>query len=190
MNLNETKLDQLASELKIRIHEPFAEFLHASSGEIDFSVSLLDCYRLSGHACHAITGAFLSTQAAVEKLFPSDSVCVRGDLAVDFGGQGNERAAGPRANVISYITGAWGDSGFPGLKGQFVRKGLLNFGCAELSKSEIRFRRISNGQSVTIEYDSSPVVTRLNHGLEFPESWRAEISAVLKNPTSVMSIRN
>lgn len=184
-NLN---LGKVAREHKIKVHDPFAQFLKATPDETDFSISLLDCYHLSGHACHAITGAFLATQAAIRELFPDTNICERGDIAVEFGTPIDMRAAGPRSNVIGFITGAWGESGFPGLKGRFVRKGLLSFGMSELADNAVRFRRLSNGKAVVITYDPSDVVAGLNHGLDFPESWRAEISAILASPVRCLRI--
>src|SRR5690606_29979984 len=112
----------------IQIHEPFAEFLKAQPSLHSFKISLLDCYRMAGHACHAITGAFLVCEAAIENLFSETKICERGDLVVEFGSNLHERATGPRSNVISFLTGAWGESGFPGLKGNFKRKDLVSYG--------------------------------------------------------------
>jgi hypothetical protein len=185
------KADNLATtsrEFKIQIHEPFAEFLQASSGESRFEMSLLDCYHLAGHACHAMTGAFLCTQAAVRELFPETGICERGDLAVEFGSELHERATGPRSNVVSSITGAWAETGFPGLKGRFTRKGLMSYGANDIAKSAIRFRRLSTGTSVVVDYQPSEIVASLDHGLEFPQSWRAEISAILNDPARCLKI--
>lgn len=184
------RMIELAKEFKIMIYEPFAEFLESSKEEIHFEISLLDCYRLAGHACHSVTGAFLVTQVAVEKLFPESKVCERGDLRVDFGSKLEEVATGPRSNIVSYITGAWGETGFPGLKSQFCRKNLVSFGHSELSKRAIRFTRNSTGKSVAIEYDSAKAIQSFNHGLPFPESWRVEIIEILKNKNLAINIQN
>ncbi|WP_291515523.1 hypothetical protein [Bdellovibrio sp. ArHS] len=176
----------LAKSLTISVHEPFAEFLLCSSDERNFSISLLDCYRLAGHSCHAITGAFLVTAAAVAELFPADGVCVRGDVAVDFGAQLTERATGPRSHIISYITGAWEDSGFPGLRGQFVRKNLMSFGNENLRQDVIRFRRLSTGATVDLIYDPTPVLQKLDLTRPFPESWRFEVAQVLQQRSEVV----
>jgi hypothetical protein len=63
MKQHDASLEQLARTVKIKVHEPFAEHLKAASDLTDFEISLLDCYRLAGHACHSITGAFLSSAA-------------------------------------------------------------------------------------------------------------------------------
>lgn len=188
--MNMKQLAQIAREQKILVHEPFAEFLHASSEESRFEISLLDCYRLAGHACHAITGAFLCTQLAVRELFPNTNVCERGDITVEFGAESQERASGPKSNVISYITGAWGDSGFAGLKGQFVRKNLVSFGRPSLAKNAIRFKRPSNGHIVSVEYDPSAIVSKIKAALAFPDNWRQEIRAVLLEPEAALKFQN
>ena len=188
MNQENKKLEQIAELRKIRIHEPFAEFLHAEPSMHSFEISLLDCYRLSGHACHAITGAFLVTEAAIERLFPETKVCVRGDLVVEFGSSLDERATGPRSNVISFITGAWASTGFPGLKGNFKRKDLVSCGHSEIGPAAVRFRRISTGNSVLVDYDPSDLLGKLDCKLTFPEKWRVEISAILDNHRSVLKV--
>jgi hypothetical protein len=180
MSPERQSLEQLASLRKIHIHEPFAEFLLAQSSMHSFEISLLDCYRMSGHACHAITGAFLATEVAINCLFNESKVCERGDLRVEFGSNIDDRATGPRSNVISFITGAWGPTGFAGLKGNFKRRDLVSYGHSELAQSAIRFRRISSGKSVIVEYDPSDFLKKLDVRLEFPEKWREEIYAILQ----------
>lgn len=182
-------LEELAKERKILIHDPFAEFLHAQPTLHSFEVSLLDCYRFAGHACHAITGAFLTTEAAIENLFPETQVCERGDLSVEFGSNLNEAATGPRSNIISYLTGAWAESGFPGMRGNFVRKGLVTYGNTDIPKGSVRFRRLSTGESVVVEYNPSEILQNIKHNLDFPESWRLEIYNILKDSNSAIHVQ-
>jgi hypothetical protein len=185
---NTTGLSQLMHQMKIKVHEPFAEFLGATPEEVDFEISLLECYRLSGHACHAITGIFLLTKEAVRLLYPETNTCMRGDLKVQFGAALGEMAAGPKSNVIGFVTGAWGDTGFPGLKGRFARNHLVSFGPNDLAKNAVRFERISTGKSVTLVYDPSAVTSALSHGAEFPQSWRVEIQAILGESEKALSL--
>lgn len=128
------------------------------------------------------------TEAAIERLFPETKVCERGDLTVEFGSNLDEQATGPRSNVISFITGAWASTGFPGLKGNFKRKDLVSYGHSWLGQSTVRFRRISNGRSVLVEYDPSDFVKKLDLNLEFPEKWRAEIYAILNSSAEVLKV--
>lgn len=179
-------LEQMALNRKVRVHDPFAEFLLGQPTMHSFDVSLLDCYRTAGHACHSITGAFLVTEAAIDRLFPETKVCERGDLMVEFGSNLDERATGPRSNVISSITGAWASSGFPGLKGMFKRKDLVSYGHSDLEKTAVRFRRLSTNKTLVVQYDSSAITSEMNLQLDFPESWRAEICAVLADPSKAL----
>ncbi len=188
--MSHENLEKIAELRKIRIHEPFAEFLHAQPIMHSFEISLLDCYRMAGHACHAVTGSFLVAEAAIENLFPETKICERGDLTVEFGSTLDERATGPRSNVISFITGAWGSSGFSGLKGKFKRKDLISYGHNDLKKSEIRFRRLSNGKTVVIEYDPSRLISGLGLQLNFPDNWRVEICAVLISSATTLNVSN
>lgn len=48
-------LEQIAGLRKIKVHEPFAEFLNADPIMHSFEISFLDCYRMAGHACHSMT---------------------------------------------------------------------------------------------------------------------------------------
>lgn len=188
MNQSKLDLEQLAQKRKVRIHEPFAEFLHAQPVLHSFELSLLDCYRFAGHACHAITGAFLVTEAAIAILFPETLICERGDLSVEFGSELNEMATGPRSHAISFITGAWAEGGFPGLRGNFVRNGLVAYGNTQLSKKSVRFERHSTQKSVVVEYDPAETVNSIDHHLDFPESWRMEISAILEASVSAIKV--
>jgi hypothetical protein len=180
-------LEEIARDLAIKVHEPFAEFLHASLEETNFKISLLDCYRFAGHACHAITGAFLCTRAAIKELFPDTNVCERGDVAVEFGSEIHERASGPRSNVIGYITGAWGETGFGGWKGRFSRRNLVSYGHKSLAPNAVLFRRISTGKTVVVEYQPQAVIAQAQQqALPFPDSWRQEVRAVLDEPDRVL----
>lgn len=189
MNPSKIELEQLAQTRKIKIHDPFAEYLNGQSTLHTFEISLLDCFRFSGHACHSITGAFLEVEAAITKLFPETLVCERGDLTVEFGSKLDENATGPRSQVISFLTGAWGESGFPGIDGKFRRKGLVTYGNADLEKNEVRFRRTSTNKEVVIAYDPTQVIRQTGSRLEFPESWREEIHAILKNSAAAIQVR-
>lgn len=180
---------RLAKQLTIAVHDPFAKYLQASEEEFNFDISLMDCYQFAGHACHSITGAFLSTQAAIEALYPDTKTCLRGDLKIEFGSELDERATGPRSNVISFITGSWGETGFPGLKGTlFSRKNLISYGHKDLQKNEIRFRRLSENSAVIIAYNSATALENYKEQLEFPQSWRSEILHILNNKDRAYSV--
>lgn len=181
-------LEQLAQNKKIKVHDPFAEFLLADAAMHSFEISLLDCYRLAGHACHAMTGAFLMSELAIEHLY-ENKICERGDMLVEFGSPLNERASGPKSQIISYITGAWGPTGFPGLGGErYRRRDLLSFGHEDLPPSAVRFSRISTGQSIVIEYAPQEFLSEMACDLPFPEKWRFEITEILKNVPDILAV--
>lgn len=182
------KLETLADHRKLRIHEPFAEFLKSENSMHSFEISLLDCYRMAGHACYAITGAFLATEAAIQRLYPESTICERGDLKVDFPSCIDEGATGPKSNVISFITGAWASSGFPGLRGNFRRKDLLSYGDQSVPSGAIRFTRLSTGKSLLIQYDPKSVIANSPSEATFPESWRHEICQILANSEQTIQI--
>src|SRR5690606_13421646 len=92
---------------KIKIHEPFSEFLQGTEEESHFEISLLDLVRFAGHACPSMIGAFLMAKQAIEQLYPDTLTCIRGDLRVDLPTASTYGATGPIANAFSFITGAW-----------------------------------------------------------------------------------
>lgn len=106
---------------KIAVFEPFANFLQGEPEESRFEISLLDVVHFAGHACPAMVGAFLMAQRAIQELYPKSGLCIRGEIAIDIPASPTHVATGPIANVLSYITGAWSDTGFGGLNGKVRR---------------------------------------------------------------------
>lgn len=166
----------------ILIHEPFAAFLMASRDEQDFELTLLDVVRFAGHACPSMIGAFLITQKAVEELYPETGVCIRGDLAVEIPASSTSGPIGPMANVFSFITGAWSDTGFGGLRGDFKRRHLLRFDSNSVPGGAFRFTRLSNGTSIDVFYDPSRASVSLDPSEPFQIQWRRRIKAILADP--------
>ena len=166
----------------IKIHEPFAKFLGNPQELVDFEISLYDAARLSGHLCPSVAGAFLITKKAIEILYPEDHVCQRGDLEVYLPGRPDEAAFGPIANVISFITGAWNETGFGGLRGEFSRRNLLHFSTTPCIVRNFIFVRRETRATVTIHFDPGPALQRAKtnqRSSSFEESWQANIAAVL-----------
>lgn len=170
----------------ISIYEPFSDFLLGTELEKNFKISLLDVVRFAGHACPSMVGAFLITQRAVYELWPDTKTCVRGDLQVDLPGAPTEGATGPIANVFGYITGAWGTTGFAGLRGQFARRDLLKFSVQDLPSKSYRFTKKSDGLSVVVHYDPNRIPIKLDPQENFQQQWRRRITACLKNPELVV----
>lgn len=172
-------------KFQIQIYEPFAEHLGGGDLETRFSLSLLDAFRMAGHGCPSMTGAFLITQAAVKNLFP-DEICVRGMIEVDIPAGPTDGATGPMANVISFITGAWNESGFGGLGGEFRRRNLLRFNSSKASQGGFNFKRVDTGKEVTVSYHPERISKSDN--LPFPENWRLRVRQILENKDSVIDV--
>lgn len=136
----------------IELTDPLAEILGTfEKGEL--SISYLDVVKGSGHSCPTVAGAYLMTYHALKTLFPTQAA-VRGKIAVEIAQDIEEGTTGVIANVITYITGAAGKSGFKGLNGNFARHSLMTFGQEVPS---IRFARLDTQTSVDVFYDPSSI---------------------------------
>ena len=172
----------------IDVSEPFAEFLMADRDEYFFKVTLLDVVRFAGHACPAMIGAFLISQRAVKELFPETNVCVRGQVAIEIPGAVNQGATGPISNVLSMVFGAWDQSGFGGLQGRFIRRGLLRYGVQGFAAGSLRFRNLVTGKTVDIKYDPSGVQIPENAAaVPFQKMWRHKIASILERPNDYIT---
>ncbi len=176
-------------QFKIKIYEPFAEYLMADRDEFEFTISLLDVVRFAGHACPAMVGAFLISQRAINELFPNDQTCIRGQVAIELGTTVEQGATGPISNVFSMIFGSWEKSGFGGLGGKFVRRDLLKYSSSDLPKGTFRFHNLSSGVKVDITYDPSNVELPPSfENLPFQKVWRKKISVILSDPEQVLFV--
>lgn len=174
---------------KIQLHEPFSDFLMGSQDEKNFSVSLLDVVRFAGHACPSMTGAFLMSRAALSHLYPDNEVAVRGHIEVDIPDSPTSGAIGPIANVFSFITGAWAETGFGGLQGGlFARRDLLRFNSTKVLRGSFRFTRTDNGKSVVVTYQPGMVPVDIDPNMPFQLQWRTRIRAILENPEIAVSV--
>nr|BFD62077.1 hypothetical protein BdHM001_07580 [Bdellovibrio sp. HM001] len=177
-------------QLKIPVHEPFAHFLKADPEEHAFPISLLDVVRFAGHACPSMVGAFVISQRAVRELFPETGVLVRGQVSVELGSSVDRGATGPISNVFSMIFGAWEKSGFGGIQGNFVRRGLLSYQVPDPSPGTYRFTHLGTGKKVEIFYDSSTVDLKGDlSDLSFQEIWRMKIRRIVLEADKVLSVR-
>lgn len=181
-NLKNISADEL-KKFSVNIHEPFAEYLMAEKEEYQFKISLLDVVQFSGHACPSMVGAFLISQKAIQELFPETNVCVRGQVAVEMPTPATQGATGPISNVFSMIFGAWEQSGFGGLGGQFVRRGLLKYDSSNVAPGTFRFHNLQTGRAVDISYNPSLApVPESSEGLPFQKLWRHKIASILEAP--------
>lgn len=174
---------------KISVFEPFSDFLMGSEREKSFQISLLDIVRFAGHACPSMVGAFLISQAAIENLYPDTKVGIRGQIEIDIPGSATQGATGPMANVFSYITGAWADSGFGGFQGgDYKRRNLLRFDSAVSPSGAFRFTRRDTGASVDVIYQSRSIQIEVDPAMPFQLQWRHKIKAILENSDQVIKV--
>lgn len=100
------------------------------------------------------------TQLALKALY-GDKMPIRGNIKVTMRGAPDDKVNGPIAQVISFITGAAGNTGFKGLKGKFSRYNLLSFDTdnpsAEGIWAEAIFERADTGEKVNVAYKVSMI---------------------------------
>ncbi len=173
---------------KIKIHDSLAAHLGGPEEIENFSLSLLDVARLAGHLCPSVAGAYLITQAAVQALFPN-GICERGLLQVEIPGSDSEGVNGPMAQVISYITGAWPQTGFAGLHGQYVRKNLMHFNSDKLQKGHFRFTRTDSYQVVEVAYFPNRAKFTARGDGPFGELWQHRVNDILSTPEVIEVFR-
>lgn len=166
---------------QIRIHDSLAAHLGGPEEITNFSLSILDVARLAGHLCPSVAGAFLITQAAVNGLFPN-GVCERGLLQIDIPGSDSEGVNGPMAQVMSYITGAWPQTGFAGLHGQYVRKNLMHFNSDKVQKGHFRFTRLDTSQVIEVAYFPNRAEFSARGDESFEDLWQKRVSDILSAP--------
>lgn len=166
----------------IEVHDGLAEYLGGPDAVEHFSLSILDAARLAGHLCPSVAGAFLVTRAAVLALFPDTKICERGLVTIDIPGGDTDGANGPIGHVLSYITGAWPESGFGGLGGEFVRRNLLRYNSKRLQVGQYRFQRIDTGAVVEISFYPNKAKVPESSNTNFGEIWQTRVKAILNSP--------
>lgn len=174
----------------IQLTDPLASVL-GTFDEGAVTISYLDVVKGSGHSCPTIAGAYLVSYHALKSLFP-EGLAVRGNISIQFSQELDEGTTGVLSNAISYITGATDKSGFKGLKGNFVRHGLMHF---NQDVPSIRFSRTDTKQSVDVYYDPSSILTdprqmqlmpmilaekaSIEEKKEFGELWQERVKKIL-----------
>lgn len=172
------------ADLQIKVHDPLATVLGGPAEVEHFSLSLLDVARFSGHLCPSVAGAFLVVSTAVNELF-EDQLCVRGLIKVEMPGTVTDGANGPISNVIGYLTGAWSESGFGGLRGEHRRRNLLSFEARDLLPGQYRFSRIDTGRSIQITYNPQKAIVSPGNPKNFQEMWQAKVRDILSSPSVI-----
>lgn len=131
----------------IALQDPLSDFL-GTFQEGKYSISYLDVVKGSGHSCPTVAGAYLMCYHALKALYPQGPA-ERGNISIQIAEGMEEGTAGVISNVIAYITGATGKSGFKGIKGQFVRHSLMAF---DQDVPSLRFTRMDTQKSVDLFY--------------------------------------
>jgi hypothetical protein len=107
---------------------------------------------LAGHSCPSVSGVYKLTQKALAALY-GEELPVRGEIRVLIKGGPSDLAYGPQAQVISFITGACGQTGFKGLGGNFGRDNKLFFDPKDVQFNAFIFQREDTGKTVKATYN-------------------------------------
>jgi hypothetical protein len=132
----------------IVVADPLAETLGAAEGGL-IEYRYVDAVKLAGHSCPTVAGAWLTTRAALARLYRGETPR-RGEIRVELRQAADEGVAGVIASVAGLVTGAANEGGFKGLAGRFARNGTLRFGVP--MRGEIRFTRLDDGRSVELSH--------------------------------------
>lgn len=140
--------------------DPLAATLGAIDASEPYVYNYKDIIKFSGHSCPTVSGAYKMTQLALKELY-GDDIPVRGDIRITIKGAPDEKVNGPISQVISFITGAAGETGFKGIGGKFNRFNLMVFEHDNPSENgilaEAIFERVDNGKKVSVEYNASAI---------------------------------
>jgi len=175
----------------IQLEDPLSDFLGAfEEGEVE--ITYLDCIKLAGHSCPTVAGAYLMAKKGLEALY-KDELPQRGNIHVAMREAEAEGVTGVVCNVISFIAGAGGISGFKGIGGHFSRNNLISYNIP--MNGEVTLTRRDTNQSVTLSYNASsvpadpkmqPLMGKVLQGLasegekkEFGELWQARVEQIL-----------
>lgn len=111
---------------RITLHDPLAEFLGAArDGRLEYGYG--DAVRFAGHSCPTVAMAYALTVKGLQVLFP-DELPERGAILASFPQQAANGVTGVVSGVVGFLTGATEITGFKGIGGRFVRRGLMQFG--------------------------------------------------------------
>ncbi len=185
----------------IKLIDPLTYVLGATDKDVPYVYSYTDIIKYSGHSCPSVAGAYKMTQIALKELY-GEEMPQRGQIKVTMKGAPDEKVNGPIAQVISFITGAAGNTGFKGMKGKFSRYNLLTFDAenspAEDVWAEAVFERTDTGKKVVVSYklDLVPGFPQIGQLMplvlsgkatpqqikEFGDFWQKRVRTVLLDP--------
>ena len=175
----------------IQLQDPLSNFLGAFE-EGKMEISYMECVKLAGHSCPTVAGAYLMALKGLEALYGND-LPQRGTVHVSMKEGEADGVTGVICNVISFIAGANGASGFKGLNGNMARNNLVSYNVP--MDGEVKLTRLDTDESVTLSYDSSmipgdpmmqPLMGKAMKGLasndekkEFGRLWQARVEKIL-----------
>jgi hypothetical protein len=175
----------------VPLQDPLSAFLGAFEDGL-MEITYLDCVKLAGHSCPTVAGAYLMALKGLEALY-TDALPQRGSIHVSMREDEAEGVTGVICNVISFIAGANGISGFKGINGNFSRDNLVSYNIP--MEGEVKLTRLDTNQSVVLSYNPSmipadpnmkPLMGKCMQGLAskeeqkaFGELWQARVEKIL-----------
>ena len=155
----------------ITLIDPLAFALGASDAGEPYVYYYTDIIKYSGHSCPAVSGGYMMAKLGLKELY-GDATPVRGEIKVTFKGAPDEKVNGPISQVVSFITGAAGDTGFKGMQGKFSRYNLMMYENDNPSANgilaEAIFERMDTGKKVSVAYNSSAIPSNPEMGKIMP----------------------
>jgi len=178
----------------IELEDPLSDFLGAfEDGKLE--ITYLDCVKLAGHSCPTVAGAYLMAKKGLEALY-GNALPQRGSIHVAMRDGEAEGVTGVICNVVSFIAGANGISGFKGIGGHFSRNNLVSYDVP--MDGEVKLTRLDTNNSVVLSYNASsvpgdpamqPLMGKSLQGLasegerkEFGRLWQARVEKILLSP--------
>jgi hypothetical protein len=176
------------------LKDELSNFLGATDNGI-IKINYLDCVKLASHSCPTVAGSYIITKVALNELF-KDEMPLRGAIRVELKEPKESGVIGVIGAVAGYICGASDNGGFVGIGGKFNKRDLLTFNNSDVN-GLIRFRRVDNNKSVTLNLDTSKVpanpkmkelmqkslqgLATKEEELEFKELWQSRVEYMLLN---------
>lgn len=194
-------LQQIArSTAPIVLHDELAAFLGFTP---HLSYTLEDAGKFAGHLCPTVATAFEMARRALLELW-ADETPERGHIKVDVASQPDSFANGPLAQVIGFVTGAAGVTGFKGIAGRFNRQNLLHFDANLTPFGSVTFTRTDTGAAVRIsalgeripgEPDMAPNMRAALSGdaealRRFQAAWARRVKFVVEHPEQILDVQH
>lgn len=183
--------DFFAQVPRITLRDPLAELLGSAEGGL-LSYGYADAVRLAGHSCPTVASAYWLAVRALTALYGNE-IPTRGHIQVCLRQPLETGTTGVTASVLGLLTGAAAGGGFAGIGGQFVRRGLMQFGVS--IDAELRLTRTDTGQAVLAQAhpqrvpnqpQTMPLLQRCLSGTasdaqraEFGQLWQSRVQSIL-----------